>query len=117
MTGAKTHPQRERRKDLLSEWRRVKREIVVLDGGKCVVCGKPATAINHVLSRGAWPSLFIDPRNLASLCVEHNSEYANTQDFVRLQFKILQALRPQFDYNELPYSYYLESPTLDKELP
>lgn len=46
----------------------------------CEECGKPLRAyssayVSHILSRGAYPEMAHDPRNINMLCVEHHHQW------------------------------------------
>lgn len=100
--------QRQRRAELLKKWKAVRLLVILRDRGKCVICGNPAVTVNHILSRGAHPSLFILEKNLASLCKVHDSEFTNTKDFAKLQISTLKE-RHGYTYDEPEFREVLDA--------
>lgn len=53
-------------------WRRIRAQILALDGYRCQICGEPASEVDHIrrLADGGSDS----PHNLRSLCRAHHAE-------------------------------------------
>lgn len=92
------NPQQKRRRELEKKWKQVKREVILRDNGTCVVCGKPAVTVNHILSRGAHKRLFLEKSNLCCLCAEHDTPSTNTKEFAKMLLRILKS-RYGFEYD------------------
>jgi 5-methylcytosine-specific restriction endonuclease McrA len=93
--------QKQRRRALEKAWRQVRALVWERDAGACVLCGRNAVTVNHILSRGAHKELFLEITNLACLCRDCDFD-ANTETKVRQQIKVL-AERYDYAYSE----YYL----------
>lgn len=52
-----------RRTELPHNWASIRRTVLARDGGRCVLCGQPATDVDHIDRLGPH-----DPTNLRSLC-------------------------------------------------
>ncbi len=87
---------------------RLSRRILERDHHACVLHPyKRAVAVHHILSKGAHPELRNDPRNLCSVCADCHDDYANTDTMVRTFFEILRWANPEYNWEELPFSFYL----------
>jgi 5-methylcytosine-specific restriction endonuclease McrA len=53
-------------------WRQLREQILARDCWVCVVCGAPATDVDHIVAVRDGGS--DHPRNLRSLCAEHHAE-------------------------------------------
>lgn len=80
----------------------------------CEECGRPlleysATFCSHILSRGAYPEMAIDPRNINILCFNHHQQYEfGNRDIMRITKKnavIIQKLKNE--YNNLKQKQYI----------
>jgi 5-methylcytosine-specific restriction endonuclease McrA len=49
-------------------WKKLRARILARDGGRCVVCGAPATEVDHI--DGRWQN--DEPANLRAVCSAHN---------------------------------------------
>ncbi len=56
---------------LTPEWRELRRQTLERDGGRCVLCGRPAVVADHVVSRKAGGADAL--HNLRSLCRLHDN--------------------------------------------
>lgn len=82
---------------------------IVRDRRECLICGKRAgTVVHHILSRGAHKEVWLDERNLCTLCQEHHDEYANTVPMIINLIRQMRTRFPEYDYTEFPYRGYLE---------
>ena len=55
------------------KWQEVRQKVLERDGGKCVVCGKPATQVHHIHLRSKRRDLVFEINNLVSLCDKHHN--------------------------------------------
>ena len=53
-------------------WRELRAQVLARDRWACVVCGAPATEVDHIIAVKDGGS--DDPWNLRSLCAEHHAE-------------------------------------------
>jgi len=53
-------------------WRRIRAQILALDGHRCRICGEPASEVDHIrpLADGGTDH----PSNLRGLCATHHAE-------------------------------------------
>ena len=55
------------------KWEQVRNLVLERDGGKCVICGKPATHVHHIHLRSKRKDLLYEINNLVLLCSKcHN---------------------------------------------
>jgi len=53
-------------------WRRLRAQILALDGYSCRICGGPASEVDHVIALADGGT--DHPSNLRSLCTTHHAE-------------------------------------------
>ena len=55
------------------KWEEVRNQVLERDGGKCIICGKPATHVHHIHLRSKRKDLLYEINNLVLLCSKcHN---------------------------------------------
>ena len=54
------------------KWQEIRQKVIERDGGKCVVCGKPATHVHHIHLRSKRKDLLYEMNNLILLCSKHH---------------------------------------------
>jgi hypothetical protein len=99
-------PQQQRRKEFIKQWEIVKQSILVRDNFSCVICGARTDIVHHILSKNAWASLRLDPRNLVAVCPLHHKDDANTQPMAQVFFDKIKHF--PYDWTELPFSFYID---------
>jgi len=62
---------------LTPAWRRIRQQVLAVDGGRCVVCGaKEMLQVHHKIERKPWiwTAFSEHPMNLITLCRKHHGE-------------------------------------------
>jgi 5-methylcytosine-specific restriction endonuclease McrA len=62
------------------EWRALRQATFKRDGGRCVICGRPAVVADHIVSRRRWADEAVAGSpdtlgNTRSLCREHDNRF------------------------------------------
>lgn len=55
-----------------SEWNKTRTRVLERDGHKCVVCGNPATQVDHIIPKAVGGS--DEMNNLQAMCQTHNAK-------------------------------------------
>jgi hypothetical protein len=83
-----------------------RRAVAARDEGVCLVCGKPADDIAHVLPKGRYPELQTEMQNLVALCRDCHLAH----ECVAGRSILLQRLTRTYGYGyeDEPYRSYFE---------
>ena len=73
------------------KWQEVRQKVIERDGGKCVVCGKPATHVHHIHLRSKRKDLLYNMNNLISLC-SHDHRHQSIEGLEKVNMRIAKAL-------------------------
>lgn len=57
---------------------------------RCVICGREANDLSHILPRSLYPEYQTDPRNLQILCRECHVRFDNDREFRKRQIRIVE---------------------------
>ncbi len=70
-------PLRKQSLEAKEKWEEARKLALLRDGGKCQVCGMPATQVHHIHLRSNRHDLLYNLNNLISLCDQHHFHSAN----------------------------------------
>lgn len=73
------------------KWQEIRQKVLERDGGKCVICGKPATHVHHIHLRSKRKDLLYNMNNLVSLC-SHDHRHQSTEGLEQVNMRIAKAL-------------------------
>ena len=59
----------------------------------CVICGRPATDLAHLLPKSVWPEYYTLPENLRMMCRKHHTLYDDDLSFRQQQTELIEAVK------------------------